>query len=60
MMKTKQRVESPVILGELRLDPSTVLLTSIVDTEVTVETTGQKVENHNFEGSEFNHEWTSE
>ena len=49
-----------MILGELRLDPSSVILASIVDTEVTVETTGQKVENHNFEGGEFNHEWTSE
>ena len=47
-------------MGELRLQPEGVLLVSIVDKEVTVETTGQKVENHNFSGSEFNHEWTSE
>lgn len=59
MMKTKQKFESPRILGELRLDPSTVLLASIVDTEVTLETTGQKVESHNFadENGGFNHEW---
>lgn len=35
-------------------------LASLVDTEVTLESTGQKVENHDFSGSEFNHEWTSE
>ena len=57
MMKTKQNFESPRILGELRLDPSTILLTSLVDTKVTIETTGQKVENHNFSQPEFNHDW---
>lgn len=60
MMKQKQKFESPRVMGELRLQPEGVLLVSIVDKEVTVETTGQKVENHNFSGSEFNHEWTSE
>ena len=47
-------------MGELRLEPEGVLLVSIVDTKVTVETTGQKVENHDFSGEAFNHEWTSE
>ena len=60
MMKQKQKFESPRVMGELKLQPEGVLLVSIVDTKVTVETTGQKVENHNFSGSEFNHEWTSE
>lgn len=44
-------------MGELRLEPEGVLLVSIVDTKVTVETTGQKVENHDFSGETFNHEW---
>ena len=57
MMKQKQIFESPRVMGELRLEPEGVLLVSIVDTKVTVETTGQKVENHDFSGSEFNHEW---
>ena len=58
-MKQKQKFESPRVMGELRLQPEGVLLVSIVDTEVTVETTGQKVENHNFadENGGFNHEW---
>ena len=57
MMKQKQKFESPRVMGELRLEPEGVLLVSIVDTKVTVETTGQKVENHDFSGSEFNHDW---
>ncbi len=56
-MKQKQKFESPRVVGELRLKPEGVLLVSIVDTEVTVETTGQKVENHDFSGETFNHEW---
>ena len=57
MMKHKQKFESPRVMGELRLEPEGVLLVSIVDTKVTVETTGQKVENHDFSGETFNHEW---
>ena len=57
MMKQKQKFESPRVIGELRLEPEGVLLVSIVDTKVTVETTGQKVENHDFSGETFNHEW---
>ena len=60
MMKQKHIFESPRVMGELGLEPEGVLLVSIVDTEVTVETTGQKVENHDFSGEAFNHEWTSE
>ena len=60
MMNQKQIFESPRVMGELRLEPEGVLLVSIVDTKVTVETTGQKVENHDFSGETFNHEWTSE
>ena len=56
-MNQKQIFESPRVMGELRLEPEGVLLVSIVDTKVTVETTGQKVENHDFSGSEFNHDW---
>ena len=57
MMKQKQKFESPRVMGELRLEPEGVLLVSIVDTKVTVKTTGQKVENHDFSGETFNHEW---
>ena len=60
MMKTKQKFESPRVLGELDIQPSCVLLASVVDTKITIESTGQKVENHDFSGSGFNHEWTSE
>ena len=60
MMKTKQRFESPRVLNELMLQTEGFFLASVVDTEVTLESTGQKVENHDFSGSEFNHEWTSE
>ena len=60
MMKTKQRFESPRVLSELMLQPEVFFLASLVDTEVTLESTGQKVENHDFSDSEFNHEWTSE
>lgn len=58
MMKTKQKFESPMVLREVEICPEGVLLVSVVDTGVKLETTGQKVENHNFEGGEFNHEWT--
>ena len=58
MMKNKQKFEAPRILREVELCPEGVLLASVVDTGVKLETTGQKVENHDFSGSEFNHEWT--
>jgi len=60
MMKTKQRFESPRVLNELMLQTEGFFLASVVDTEITLESTGQKVENHDFSESEFNHEWTSE
>lgn len=60
MMKTKKRFESPRVLSELMLQTEGFFLASVVDTEITLESTGQKVENHDFSESEFNHEWTSE
>ena len=59
MMKTKQKFEAPRILREVELCPEGVLLASVVDNDgVKLETTGQKVENHDFSGSDFNHVWT--
>ena len=60
MIETKRKFESPRVLGELEIQPACVLLASVVDTKITIESTGQKVENHDFSGSDFNHEWTSE
>lgn len=58
MMKIKQKFEAPRILREMELSPEGLLMASVVDTGVKLETTGQKVENHDFSGSEFNHEWS--
>ena len=57
MMKAKKKFESPRVLGELPMSPAGVLLGSLAD-RVTIETTGQKVENYDFSHNEFNHEWT--
>lgn len=56
-MKQKKQFTRPAILQELSLLPETPILAGSVVDNVTVYSTGQEVENHDFSGDVFNHEW---
>lgn len=58
MEKVKQKFMPPAIIRELSMFPEEpVLASSIVDTDITVKSMGQEVENHDFSKETFNHEW---
>ena len=53
----KKQFVKPVVLAELSLQGDKPILEgSVVDT-TTIVSTGQAVENHDFSGTEFNHQW---
>ena len=56
-MKQKKQFTRPAILQELSLLPETPILTGSAADNVTVYSTGQEVENHDFSKGDFNHEW---
>ena len=56
-MKQKKQFTRPAILQELSLLPDSPILAGSVVDNVTVYSTGQEVENHDFSGEDFNHEW---
>lgn len=56
--KKKQLFEPPVILHEVRLEPSESLLAgSVVTKETKIETAGQQVETKSFDATGFNTTW---
>ena len=56
-MKQKKQFVRPAVLQELFLLPDTPILAGSVADNVTIVSTGQEVEEHDFSGGEFNHEW---
>lgn len=57
MMKKKQQFVRPAILQELTLLPETPILAGSVVDNATIESAGQEVENYDFSGGDFNHNW---
>lgn len=58
-MRQAKNYAPPIVIKESRIYAETAVLTgSVVDkTVVTIEATEQKVQNYDFSGSEFNHNW---
>ncbi len=56
-MRKKQQFVRPAVLQEtILLSESPILAGSLVD-NTTIVSTGQEVENYDFSGDTFNHEW---
>ena len=54
----KEKYEAPKVLEELALElEKSILQSSVVTDDVTVETTGQDFETYDLSGDEFNHLW---
>ena len=56
-MAMKKQFVKPVVLGELSLQGDKPILEGSVVDNTTIVSTGQAVENHDFSGTEFNHQW---
>ena len=56
-MKKKKQFIRPEILLELNLQGDKPILEGSVADDVTIVSTGQAVENHDFSGETFNHQW---
>ena len=56
-MKKKKQFIRPEILLEMNLQGDKPILEGSVADDVTIVSTGQAVENHDFSGTEFNHQW---
>ena len=58
-MKRTKNYAPPIIIRESRIYSDTAILAgSVVDkAAVTIDAAEQKVENYNFDNSEFNHNW---
>lgn len=56
-MKKKKQFIKPEILRELSLQGDKPILEGSVVDSTAVVTTGQVVENHDFSGDTFNHQW---
>ena len=57
IMAMKKQFVKPVVLGELSLQGDKPILEGSVVDNTTIVSTGQAVENHDFSGSGFNHQW---
>ena len=53
----KKQFVKPAVLGELALQGDKPILEGSVVDNTTIVSTGQAVENHDFSGSGFNHQW---
>ena len=56
-MKQKKQFTRPAILQELSLLPDSPILAGSVVDNTTIVSTGQEVQEHDFSGGDFNHEW---
>ena len=56
-MKQKKQVTRPAVLQELSLLPDSPILAGSVVDNTTIVSTGQEVEQHDFSGEDFNHNW---
>lgn len=56
-MKQKKQFVRPAVLQELSLLPDMPILAGSVVDNTTIVSTGQEVEEHDFSGGDFNHEW---
>jgi hypothetical protein len=56
-MKQKKQFVRPAVLQELSLLPDMPILAGSLVDNATIVSTGQEVEEHDFSGSDFNHDW---
>ena len=56
-MKQKKQFTRPAVLQELSLLPDSPILAGSVVDNTTIVSTGQEVEQHDFSGEDFNHNW---
>ena len=56
-MKQKKQFVMPAVLQELSLLPDMPILAGSLVDNATIVSTGQEVEEHDFSGSDFNHDW---
>ena len=56
-MKQKKQFVRPAVLQELSLLPDMPILAGSLVDNATIGSTGQDVENYDFSGDDFNHEW---
>ena len=56
-MKRKHKFETPTVLQAVDLSLEGGLLAQSVVENLTIKTTGQEVEEHDFSDATFNHEW---
>lgn len=56
-MKKKKAFIHPAILQEVTLLPETAVLTGSVADNTTIVSTGQAVQEYDFSGDSFNHQW---
>ena len=56
-MKQKKHFVRPAVLQELSLLPDMPILAGSLVDNATIVSTGQDVENYDFSGDDFNHEW---
>ena len=56
-MKTRKRFERPAILRELALTGDAPILQGSVADNTVIVSAGQEVQEHNFSGNDFNHQW---
>ena len=56
-MKQKKQFVRPAVLQELMLLPDTPILQASTADQTEVISTGQDVENYDFNSGEFNHDW---
>ena len=59
-MKQKKHFIRPAVLQELNILPETPILQASIVTSTTVTTTGQEIQDYNWNDSSFNHDWGTE
>lgn len=57
MMKQKQLFVRPAVLQDFALLPETSILQGSVSDNTTVVSTGQEVQEYDFSGDNYNHQW---
>ena len=56
-MKIKKQFERPMLLRELAITGDGPILQGSVSDNTTIVSTGQQVQEYNFSGNDFNHQW---
>ena len=59
-MKQKKHFIRPAVLQELSILPETPILAASIVEQTTVTTTGQEIQDYNWNDSSFNHDWGTE